>query len=54
MKLTNLSNVIYVIIQLSNMHTLEITLQAFMKKSNNTYVVFVTRALAARNILEDM
>jgi hypothetical protein len=42
------SNVICVIIQLSNMHTLEDTLNVFMKNSNNTNVVFVTRALARK------
>jgi hypothetical protein len=46
------SYVICVIIQLSNMHTLEDTLNVSMITSNSTNVVFVNRALAKKEILE--
>jgi cell division inhibitor SulA len=54
MKTKRNSNVIYVIIQLSDMHTLEDTLNASMKNLNSTNVVFVTKALAKNQILKGM
>jgi GTP cyclohydrolase I len=46
MKTKSNSNVIYVIIQLSHMCRLEDTLNASMKNSNSTNVVFVTRTFS--------
>jgi hypothetical protein len=46
------SNVICVIIQLSNMHRLEDTLNVSMKNLSNTNVTFVNCALASKEILK--
>jgi uncharacterized Zn-finger protein len=45
MKISNLSNVIYVTILLLNIEALEFTLNVFMKISSNTSVIFAKRAL---------
>jgi hypothetical protein len=54
MNTSSLSNVIYVIIRLSNTQMLKDTFNASMKNTNSTNVEFATRALDKKKILITM